>query len=885
MDRNDYNKWFCSVTGVENVHHWQNELASDLEPKNRLINIPTGFGKTAGTVLAWLYHRVQLEDKRWPRRLVYCLPMRVLVEQTESEIRAWLNKKNFLWNPKENQDHSEKVGVHVLMGGTDTGDWHLYPEECAVLIGTQDMLLSRALNRGYAAPRARWPMEFGLLNQDALWVLDEVQLMDVGLVTSAQLQQFREEDRNKACRPCLSWWMSATLQPEWLETVDTRKMVDELKQDPLTIPPEQRKGDLWDGISKPVVVKSCEDTTTIAHLAIEQHAALREGKYGRITLVVLNRVAHACEVYQSLLKGGRTPENTRLVHSRFRGAERKQWRSQFLAREHCKPGANLIIVATQVVEAGVDISAGCLITDLAPWPSLVQRFGRAARYGGAANIIVVDQKPEDDKAAAPYEKPELDAAREALGRLTEVSQKSLEMFAAGLTDAERSKLYPYDPRHLLLRKELDELFDTTPDLTGADLDISRFIRSGQERDCQVFWADWAGDVPPDTLQPARDALCSVPVYGDSGIHAWLFNGEKLKGEMNARVFIWDYLDDAWRKPKKKDIYPGRLVLMKPEVGGYSAETGFTGQKPTKKESPVSFVAATKPKSDERTASGQDNEALSVAERYQTIATHGAAVAGEVREIAAAAGVTGDLVSILHAAARYHDLGKAHPAFRGRIVAPDMQIILDLAKAPDGMWTGPRVHGFRHELAGALALMEILARTDQRHSALLGEYLEWIETGALVLESAAPSGAPATAIGNELRGLTDRQFNLLVYLVCAHHGKVRAALHACPDDQDVVADDEAGMPILGIKDADRIPSVRITDSHGEVQTIHNIELHLAPAHLGLSGRYGPSWRERTLALQEQYGPFTLAWLEALLRAADIRISRATREDSLLVEERV
>ena len=53
------------------------------------------------------------------------------------------------------------------------------------------MLLSRTLNRGYAASRARWPVEFGLLNNDCLWVLDEVQLMGSGLVTTAQLDAFR----------------------------------------------------------------------------------------------------------------------------------------------------------------------------------------------------------------------------------------------------------------------------------------------------------------------------------------------------------------------------------------------------------------------------------------------------------------------------------------------------------------------------------------------------------------------------------------------------------------------------------------------------------------------------------------------------------------------
>jgi len=48
------------------------------------------------------------------------------------------------------------------------------------------MLLSRALNRGYGIGRARWPLEFGLLSHDTLWVMDEVQLMDV-LSTGLQI--------------------------------------------------------------------------------------------------------------------------------------------------------------------------------------------------------------------------------------------------------------------------------------------------------------------------------------------------------------------------------------------------------------------------------------------------------------------------------------------------------------------------------------------------------------------------------------------------------------------------------------------------------------------------------------------------------------------------
>ena len=51
--------------------------------ESQLINVPTGLGKTAAVVLAWLWNRIQVGNPKseipnpeWPRRLVYCLPMR-----------------------------------------------------------------------------------------------------------------------------------------------------------------------------------------------------------------------------------------------------------------------------------------------------------------------------------------------------------------------------------------------------------------------------------------------------------------------------------------------------------------------------------------------------------------------------------------------------------------------------------------------------------------------------------------------------------------------------------------------------------------------------------------------------------------------------------------
>ena len=205
--------------------------------KSRLINIPTGLGKTAAVVLAWMWNRVLLPlnsqpstlNSPWPRRLVYCLPMRTLVEQTEKEVRKWLLRLARKHTKPRDGSDLRWLAMHspiVLMGGEELTrrkrEWDVHPEKPAILIGTQDMLLSRALNRGYGMFRSRWPMHFGLLNNDALWVMDETQLMGVGVETSAQLNGFRSDGKMPAVGACPTWWMSATLDGSRLATVDHR---------------------------------------------------------------------------------------------------------------------------------------------------------------------------------------------------------------------------------------------------------------------------------------------------------------------------------------------------------------------------------------------------------------------------------------------------------------------------------------------------------------------------------------------------------------------------------------------------------------------------------------------------------------------------------------
>ena len=120
---------------------------------SQLIDIPTGLGKTAAVVLAWLWNRVifQSLDSQWPCRLVYCLPMRTLVEQTRDNAKTWLGNLAREFPCRELDWLTENSPV-ILMGGQDADEWDIHPECPAILIGTQDMLLSRALNHGYGEP-------------------------------------------------------------------------------------------------------------------------------------------------------------------------------------------------------------------------------------------------------------------------------------------------------------------------------------------------------------------------------------------------------------------------------------------------------------------------------------------------------------------------------------------------------------------------------------------------------------------------------------------------------------------------------------------------------------------------------------------------------------
>jgi len=811
-------------------------LASGTTCNSMLIEVPTGLGKTAAVVLAWLWNRVLQPDEKaraeWPRRLVYCLPMRTLVEQTQREVRTWLLRLARKHTKPRDGSSLRWLALHspiILMGGEERTEWDIHPDKDAILIGTQDMILSRALNRGYGSSRARWPMHFGLLNNDCLWVLDETQLMGVGVRTSAQLEGLRREIGTAIA--CATWWASATLDSRILRTPDHTALPSALglADRDLNDPDVRRRLNAVKHLS-PLPLILTGDSAKAADPYLEQLAieVIARHQPETTTIVILNRVDRAKDLFTALEKIAKKESLPRriLVHSRFRPLERDP-----LSR-HIKQSGEKIIVATQAIEAGIDISSRTLITELAPWSSLVQRFGRCNRKGefndsGGAKIFWINLEAEDAKTAAslalPYI-PEQFATARALLREAE---------PAGAAPSALAKLHAEEPlpeAHILRRRDLVDLFDTTPDLAGLDIDVGRYIRDNEERDVQVYWREIASGAPPsEDIAPLREELLRVPIYAF----------KKFTEKNKAGIWFWSVLDGQWQLLRPDRIAPGQIYLIDSTLGGYSVTLGWTGEK-SKEPVPLLGLNDQPKRKTPRDGQDLDDESQLLRDEWQSIETHTAHVTEACEEMLRALPSAAPWAEALRVAARWHDVGKAHDCFQAFITAyrivPENLRDKFIAKAP---WKAGSRHSrphFRHELASALA---------------------WLQTG----DSSAPSF-----------------LNLVAYLIATHHGKIRLSLRAMPGEAvpepaSDSPDHETPLYARGVWQGEKLPSATGKRIQIEGFPVDGVALDLTCMQMGEhNGR--PSWTSRAIALRDapQLGLFRLAWLETVLRAADAAGSR-------------
>lgn len=797
-------------------------------PGADILIAPTGLGKTAAVTLGWAWRRLTAPSTT-PRRLVWCLPMRTLVEQTARAAQEWMDKLSGMF-----AGDNRKPNVHLLMGGAVDADWRLRPEDPAIIVGTQDMLLSRALMRGYGMGRFGWSIDYGLLHTDALWVYDEVQLMGAGLATSAQLEAFRRRAGWRYDGLARSLWVSATLDPAWLRTAEFRSEIPNpavLRWDdgnPAEPPGLSARLDAIKHLCQAQTVVTLEGVKKpeIYARSLAQEVASRHRK-GTTTLLVVNTVRRAQAMHRTLASVLDDATARLLIHSRYRPPERRTLEE----RLRDSAARDRVVVATQAVEAGIDMTSAVLFTELAPWSSMVQRFGRCNRAGelnasGGAEIRWIDLVTNDDGApASPYEVEELATARDILATLHEASPRDLPPPSR-----------PAPPNQVIRPKDFEELFDTDADLSGYDLDVSPYIRDGDDLSVSLFWRAVGDGERVAAERPRRDELCAAPLSGE--VRAWLAPKARavpvyVEDPLASDKGSWLRLDKSGRR-----LRPGLTLLLDVGMGGYDLELGFVGaggKAPVEPvvESPTAATPTASNDADLDATTEDDRQSFGFADAVP-LERHLADVAGSAWKIAEAVGLPSAQAKALTRAGAWHDLGKAYVPFQtllGRVpggppLAKSVEGHGSRARRVQAKAEGLRKY-FRHELASAIAFL-------QQHDA-------------------------------------EPDADLVAFLIAAHHGKLRMGLRALPEEE------RPGNPELriarGVQDGDLLPEL-----HCGSEVSNPVTLSLGLMEMGEDEGGRPSWSARTHALLAEYGPFRLAYLEALIRMADWRASEAEQRRS-------
>lgn len=664
-------------------------------------------------------------------------------------------------------------------------------------------------------------MDFAFLHNDTQWIFDEVQLMGAGLATSTQLEGFRRKLQTEV--PSRSLWVSATLHPDWLRTVDFQqcptvwRVPDDFpndRQSPQVLKLMDAPKRIQRSFVAPMSDKKADLDTYATALAEETwnlHQEKNTTPEKNTTLVVLNTVARAQAVHKALQKMDVPAACLALIHSRFRPKDRERQMNKLPDPRKVK---NLIVVATQAIEAGIDLSAAVMLTELAPPSSLTQRFGRVNRYGelngsGGGTIRWIDLIEGDlgDALAAPYTIDELKIGRERI---------------AALKDACPSNLAPpasddHTFRNVIRSRDILDLYDTDPDLTGFDVDIAPYVRDAEDTDIRVFWRDFDLSTGPEAQPgPSRNELCAVPI---GRARDWLKNVRKKEGQ---RVFRIDPQARANGKGStstwaafREEPWPGLVLMVHKNAGGYEPERGFDQAMKAAVE-PLLELGEGLQAADE----SSDADSESTQSRCVELTDHLSNVALEAEHLCDDLGVCEDRKIEIIRASRWHDLGKAHAEFQTRLVAnPRPEGFL--AKAPEYDRARGRPY-FRHELASALAFL-------------------------------AQAG-------------WEREADLVAYLIATHHGKVRLNLRPLPAESPATGENSRRFA-RGVWEGDEVPSVNL----GDGETWSGGPLSLSVMELGEHPETGVSWTDRTHNLLLKYGPFRLAWMESLVRIADWRTS--------------
>lgn len=881
-----FRAFFAAANSGAGPYPWQVALVERIAETGEwptAITAPTGAGKSS-VVDVHVFLVAERERQRAtgaptvarpPRRLVLVAPRRVLVDDQHAhalrlaellrgavddsplgEARAALAR--LVTSLELREDPSGPLGVARLRGGVRLDlSWRLDPARCQIVCATPQMWGSRLLMRGFRSSQRARNLESGLLAHDVSVVIDEAHLHR-RLVDTSQRVAAMAGDPGRLQVVAMSATHDAqdghTLGPDDLahpalaQRVNASKSVDiELVDD-------------WVRERAPRIVDAARWL---------RDADADVGTVG----VFVNTVALALEVADRL-KSGDDP-TVRVVCGRMRPADLDRLRHEFPGLLDAGGNRDVdFLVATQSLEVGVDLDLGAIVSELAPGSALAQRAGRLNRSGSRPRSTLVVVAPAELAGESALEecKPRTDPYE------PEQLQNALRWLAVLDGDASPQRISATAPPS-------DEM-PSVPGLTAVELETLAMtsIALAADPDPAFYVEDPVDSEERRVLIGARDHLALDPAVVGAALLAapprahelaTMSDGKVLDAIRSAGSPTWvlrtmDGKTTALQIKPEERVQAGDVLLV--PSGSRVVVERVLGA-PRYGSAPIDDVVAARPPSDGvadvvlRLDDARAKQVSALAERDPVLGTR--IVRRELADIVET--LDSDLAKRLRRHRRLSDLTVSWCGDEERPDAPGLLVVVSSdreGRATEGIASEERLVRLDDHCAAvarrAREIVEALDELADDEAANIEDAARLHDEGkrhpAFQQRMGAPTDGPALAKPvpghkpDRGDGWRHEQFSagvahallrrpLVTALTAAHHGNGRPMFNR---DADAV--------LAGWNDA---------------------PADVAAALAELFGSHGCYEMDRA-ALQRELGVHRLAFLEALIRCADMQISREVQD---------
>jgi CRISPR-associated endonuclease/helicase Cas3 len=534
-----------------------------------VLDLPTGSGKTAALDVAVFHLALEAargEERRAPVRIAFVVDRRLIVDdaftRAERLCRAmqWSlldDEEAKVLTPKDAElaamlyrvrtapvvkrvalqlrrlagDDQPPLLARSLRGGAPReDDWARTPVQPTILCSTVDQVGSRLLFRGYGVSDSMKPVHAGLLGSDCLLLLDEAHLSEPFRQALKAIKRLRKPDTAPFGVALLTATPSQD-ETDYVFELSEEDRTHRILAARINAPKPAR---LVEIAGKQGVDTESRRIDAIIAEVKSVFAELRAGGVWNPAIgIVVNRVARARAVFERLKndleptgKGIEQPPEPAIDLTLIVGAARSVDRDKIaeklgpictrqadMQRDLPKP---LVVVATQTIEAGVDIDFDGLVTEAAALDALRQRFGRVNRAGRSIKskaVVLAHKEDVGAKADDPIYRDRIATTWSLLQRLAQLPIATEEAVDFGI-EAMRRRLSRDEAAGLaaptegapVLMPAYADLWSQTSPIPAADPEVALFLH-GADRAPASVQIVWRADIEREDLYAAwrRDA--------------------------------------------------------------------------------------------------------------------------------------------------------------------------------------------------------------------------------------------------------------------------------------------------------------------------------------------------------------------------------------------